>query len=117
MNITLDNVLEKSTYVNKLIVDEFKISMENTGGDTLLLNGKNEIHNRDSNKNANKWCWVSETSSELHIFKLHSALDNTSPHFAWDCKNTRIPEIRTFGCDIYPNTSYPKTLYGRTQEV
>ena len=31
-------------------------------------------------------------------------------------KITRINELRTFGCDIYPITLPPKKLYERTQE-
>ena len=38
--------LEKSTYVTKLIVDEFRISMKSIGGDASWLNGRNEQNNR-----------------------------------------------------------------------
>ena len=38
--------LEKSTDVTNLLVDDFNISMETTGGDSLWLNGNNERHNR-----------------------------------------------------------------------
>ena len=36
-----DSVLENSTDVTKLLVDDFKISMETTGGDASWINGKN----------------------------------------------------------------------------
>ena len=32
-------------------------------------------------------------------------------------KNPSINDLRTFGCDIYPNTSTPKNLYDITQDV
>ena len=37
--------LQKSTYVTNLLVENFNISMETTGGDALWINGKNEIQN------------------------------------------------------------------------
>ena len=72
--------LEKSTDVTNLLVEEFKISMETTGGDAYWLNGKNEKHNRIihnivrsgliySNKHENKWFCTSETSTEAHRWK------------------------------------------------
>ena len=56
-----------------LLVNDFKISMETTGGDASWLNVKNERHNRsihnmiraarlDSNQYENKWCWASQIS-------------------------------------------------------
>ena len=67
--------------------------METTCGDESWLNGNNEIHNRsihnivragllDSNQNENKWCCAEEISAEVHICRIHSALENISPHFA-----------------------------------
>ena len=35
----------------------------------------------DSNQNGKKWCCTAETSDEVYICKLDSALDNTSTHF------------------------------------
>ena len=40
------SVLAKSIDVKNLLVGEFKVAMENTGGDTSWLNGSNERHNR-----------------------------------------------------------------------
>ena len=68
--------------------------MENTGGDAYWLNGENERQNRrihnmvrewllDSNKNANKLCCAAKKSAEFHRCKLHRALENNSPQFAW----------------------------------
>ena len=37
--------LENSIYVTKILIDEFSISIETTGGDASLINGNNEIHN------------------------------------------------------------------------
>ena len=36
-----------------------------------------------SNKHKNEWCCAEETSNEVYRYKTHSALDNTSPNFAW----------------------------------
>ena len=41
-----DSELANSKDVTNLLVDEFKISMENNAGDASWLNGKNERHNR-----------------------------------------------------------------------
>ena len=101
--------------------------METTGGDVSWLNINNERHNRiihnmviaallDSNKHKNKCCCAAEISAEVHRCRVHLALDNISPHFAWYGKNPCIHELRTFGCDIHPITSYPKKLGTRTQE-
>ena len=46
MRVDEDGALEKSTYVTNILVDEFNISMENTGGYASSLNGKNKIHTR-----------------------------------------------------------------------
>ena len=37
----------------------------------------------DSNQRENTFCCPEYTSSEAHRCKLHSALDSTSPQFAW----------------------------------
>ena len=114
-----NGALEKSIDFTNLLVDEFKISMKDTGGDASWLNGKNEIHNRiinsmvisvlsDINQHANKWCYAAETSAEVHRWKINSALVNNSPHFAWYGQKPRIHELRTFGCDIYPIKSSTK---------
>ena len=61
-----NSALEKSTDVAKLLVDDFKIFMESTGGDASCLNGNNKrknisIHNMvrsallHSNQHENKW--------------------------------------------------------------
>ena len=66
--------------------------MKNTGGDSYWINGKDERHNRsihnmlitgllDSNQHENKWFYAAETSAEVHRCRIHSAIDNTSPHF------------------------------------
>ena len=70
----------------------------------------------ESNQHANKWCCASETPSEFHRWKLHGALDNTSPHFTCYGQNHGIYELRTSGCDIYRIISSTKNLYYRTQE-
>ena len=41
-----DSALSNSTDVTNLLINEFKISMETTGGDAFWINGKNEIHNK-----------------------------------------------------------------------
>ena len=72
--------------------------METTGGDLYWLNINNERHNRiihnmviasllDSNKHKNKFCCAAEISAEVHRCRVHLALDNISPHFAWYGKN------------------------------
>ena len=74
MIVDEDGDLEKSAYVTNLIVDDFSIYMENTGGDASWLKGKNEIHNirihlmgreglLDCNQNENKWCCAAENPS------------------------------------------------------
>ena len=62
----------------------------------------------ENNQHENKWCYAAETSTEVYRCKLHSELDNASPHFAWDGKNPSIRVLRTVGCDIYPITLPPK---------
>ena len=68
--------------------------MENTGGDVSWIGGNNEQHNRrihnivregiiEINQHENKWSCAVETSAEVHKCKLHSVLDNNSPHFVW----------------------------------
>ena len=100
--------------------------MGTAGGDASWINGKNEIHNRIihnmvregllySNQHENKWYRVAETLAEVHRCRIHSALDNISPHFVWYGKNPSIHELKTFRCDIYPITSSPKKLYYRTK--
>ena len=122
-----DFALENSKYVTNLLVEELKTPMENTGGDAYWINGKNEryniiIHNMlrsgllDSYQHEKKWCCATETSAEVHICKIYSALENTSPHFLWYGKNPSIHVLIIFGCDIYPITSSPKKLYDITQE-
>ena len=111
--------LSNSTDVTNLLVDDFRISMETTGGDASWINGNNEQPNRmiynmlregiiDINQHENKWCCESETPDELYICKIHSELDNISPNFLWYGKNISIHELITFGYDIYPITSSPK---------
>ena len=122
-----DIALASSTDVTNLLVDEFKISVETTGGDAYGINGKNGRYNRsiqnmvisdllDINQHGNKWCCAAEISAEVHKCRIHSALYNISPQFAWYGKNTSIQELRTFGCDIYPITSSNKELDEITQE-
>ena len=41
-----DSSLATSIDVTNLLVDQFTISMENTGGDASSINGNNERHNR-----------------------------------------------------------------------
>ena len=71
----------------------------------------------DSNQQKTKIVFSEETSSEVYRKKLLISLCHTSTHFSWYGKSTRIHELRTFGCDIYPITSSPKNLYDRTQEL
>ena len=67
--------------------------METTGSDASRINGNNERHNIsihnmvisgliDSNQHENKCCCAAEKPAEVHIYIIHSALDNTFPHFA-----------------------------------
>ena len=35
----------------------------------------------DRNQHEKQWCFAAEISAELYRLKIHSALDNTSPHF------------------------------------
>ena len=67
------------------------------------------------NQHENKWCCASETSTEVYIFKINSALENELPLFAWHGKFNIIHELRSFGCDIYTITPNPKKLYNRTK--
>ena len=70
MRVDEDGALGNSTYVNNLLVDEFNISIETTGGNASWLNEKNKrhkiiIHNMiragllGSNQNENIWCYAS----------------------------------------------------------
>ena len=67
MRFEEDIALENSTDVTNLLVDDFRIAMENNGGDASCLNGNNERHNisihnmvksglLDIIQNGNKWC-------------------------------------------------------------
>ena len=69
----------------------------------------------DSKKHKNIWCCAAETYAEVYICKIHNALDNASPHFAWYGKHTRIHELRAFVYDIYLIKPKPKKLYTITQ--
>ena len=73
MRVDEDGALEKSADVTNLLVDDFIISMETSGGDEFWMNGNNERHNRsihnmviygllDSNKRENKWFCSVQTS-------------------------------------------------------
>ena len=66
--------LEKSTDVTNILVDDFNISMETTGGDSSCLDEKNERHNRsihnmvieillDSNQHGKKFPCAADTSA------------------------------------------------------
>ena len=66
----------------------------------------------DINQQENKLCCAVETFSEVHRWKLHSELNNTPPHFAW-----YNHYLGTFGCDIYPITSYPNFFDNITQKL
>ena len=68
----------------------------------------------DINQHANKWSWLAETSSEVHRWKSHIELDNTSSHFSSYGQNTTIHELGTLGCYIYTIPSSAKTLEYRT---
>ena len=46
MRVDEDGVLETLTGITNLLLDDFRISMETTGGDISWINGKNERHNR-----------------------------------------------------------------------
>ena len=121
-----DVSLSKSIDVTKLLVDDFRISMETNGGDASWINGNNKQHNRiiynilkeiilDSTQHEKKWCCESETPAEVYRCKIHSELDNISHNFSWYGRNISIHELIKFGCDIYPITSSPKHLDNRTQ--
>ena len=45
MIVDEDGVLENSTDVTNLLVDDFRISVETTGGDASWINENNEKHN------------------------------------------------------------------------
>ena len=66
--------MENLTDVTNLLVNEFKIYIETTGGDASWINVNNERHNRsihnmviagliDSNQHSNKFCCVVDTSA------------------------------------------------------
>ena len=72
MKVYEDGELEKSTDITNLLVDDFRISMETTGGDASWLNVNNKIHNIsihnmvissliESNQHENKCCCSAET--------------------------------------------------------
>ena len=128
MRVDKSGALEKSTDVTDLPVYEFNIALETTGGDVSFLNRKDGIHNRIihnivrasliySNQYAKKWRCAAETSAEVYRFKIHNALDNTSPRFSWYVKRPNINELSSCGWDIYPITSKHNKLEYRTQEV
>ena len=75
--------MDKSIDVTNLLIEEFKISMETTGGDASWMNGKNKIHNKsihkmvksgllDKNQHAKKWFCAAETPSEVHTVHLET---------------------------------------------
>ena len=77
MGVYKDGVLEKSTVVNDIFVDNFNTAPENTGGYTSWINVNNERQNMnthnifksdllDNNQEENKWCCAAETSAELY---------------------------------------------------
>ena len=44
MRVAEDGTLENSTDITNLLVYDYNISIENTGGDASWINGKNERH-------------------------------------------------------------------------
>ena len=53
-----------------------------------------------SNQHKNECCCEVETSDEVYICKMCSALDNIPPNFSWYGKIPIIHKLRTFGCYI-----------------
>ena len=99
-HVTVDNDggLVKSIYVTHFIVDEFSITIENTGGGSSRLNRKNERYNRsihtmviadffDINQHKSNCC--------CDIYKIHSELENTSNQFACYEKKPSIYDLKT----------------------
>ena len=82
---------ENSIDVTNILVDEIMIDMENNGVDASKINENNERHNinihrtiRAGHFDSNKheiWCFAAETSAKVYICKIHSSLENTTPHF------------------------------------
>ena len=127
MRFDKDGTLEKTTYVNGLIVDEFNAALETTGGYASRINGNNERQSSsikkmvrayllNGNQNENKWFYEAETYPDIYRCKIYSSLDNASPHLFWYGKCTSIHELRASGCDIYTIKPKPKKLENRTQE-
>ena len=69
----------------------------------------------DINQHKSKWWCAKEILAEVYRYKINSKLDNTSPKFAYYCDKLIIHETVTFGCDIYPISSYSKLLDDRKQ--
>ena len=95
-----DDALANWRDVTNLLVRKSRISMEVTGGYFSCINGNNEQRNRsihsmvsagivNSNQYEKWWC-AADTSAEEYRYKIHSALENKSTHFAWYVKMPRI---------------------------
>ena len=45
-----------------------------------------------------KWCCVAETSADVHICKIYSALEKVSPRFSWYGQRPTIYQLKACGC-------------------
>ena len=94
----------------EMLLKEFNIVLQTTGGYSSWINGKVERHNQsintmtraalyDSGLNHNLWCFAAESMVDTYNARIHSAT-REQPDFDFYGIRRSIHELRIWGCAI-----------------
>ena len=94
----------------KMLLDEFKITAQTTGGYSSWINGKAERHNQsintmtraaliDSGLNRNLWCFALESMADTYNARIHTATGE-QPDYEYHGIRRNIHHLRVWGCAI-----------------